>query len=466
MKKIFIIMFVLAGVFAQAQTSVWDGTRRLWTKGSGTQDDPFLIESASNLAYLSYMVGKGFNTEGLYFKLTTDIDLDGSEKQQWIPIGMQNDAFYEDGCERQCVPVTLSPYEVTFRGHFDGDNHSISNIYINKENGAAGLFGVLTGSNGSAVVENVFVTNGFVKGSCSGGIVGTCNTMNDAEVIVSRCWNGADIESSNCAGGIVGENADKIHNCYNVGSVYGASSAGGIVGSTAKEIAECYNTGAVTGEGYGGGILGGGTRSRGVIVENCYNAGEVSVNEAHVSGSTPGSPVGGVVGFSWMGGGNAMTNCYNVGTVFCGNYAPGALVGGFNGTVNNSYYLNTCGAEGEGIAKASGEMKDPAFVNALNFETNVWSIDTLNYNNGYPILGNNNLAVDEYAMQTLSVYPNPSNGQFTVEGTGVLRVYNTLGQMMMTKEIREKHTLRLPKGLYFIHLDGENGVEMVKIVVK
>jgi hypothetical protein len=201
-------------------------------------------------------------------------------------------------------------------------------------------------------------------------------------------------------------------------------------------------------------------------VENCYNAGEVSVNEAHVSGSTPGSPVGGVVGFSWMGGGNAMTNCYNVGTVFCGNYAPGALVGGFNGTVNNSYYLNTCGAEGEGIAKTSDEMKDPAFVNALNFETNVWSIDTLNYNNGYPILGNNNLAVDEYAMQTLSVYPNPSNGQFTVEGTGVLRVYNTLGQMMMTKEIREKHTLRLPKGLYFIRLDGENGVEMVKIVVK
>ncbi len=134
--------------------------------------------------------------------------------------------------------------------------------------------------------------------------------------------------------------------------------------------------------------------------------------------------------------------------------------------MNNSYYLNTCGAEGEGIAKTSDEMKDPAFVNALNFETNVWSIDTLNYNNGYPILGNNNLALDEYAMQTLSVYPNPSNGQFTVEGTGVLRVYNTLGQMMMTKEIREKHTLRLPKGLYFIRLDGENGVEMVKIVVK
>ena len=82
------ILLVLSGMMSSAQTSVWVGNRALWSSGSGTESDPYLIESAGNLAYLAYMVNKGFDTEGMSFRLTTDIDLNGSEDRPWEPILM------------------------------------------------------------------------------------------------------------------------------------------------------------------------------------------------------------------------------------------------------------------------------------------------------------------------------------------------------------------------------------------
>jgi hypothetical protein len=465
MKKLFIaIILVLVGVFSQAQ-SVWDGSRQLWARGTGSQDDPFLIESAANLAYLSYMVGKGFNTQGLYFKLTTDIDLNGSQDQQWIPIGLTGTGYDEDGCERNTVPLGVASSDLAFKGHFDGDNHKIENIYVN--NGSdAGLFGRLASSlDDITVVENIFISSGYVYGENSGGIVG--NSSSNGNILVSRCYNGAYIEGM-YAGGIVGKMTVSIFNCKNTGLINGFSAAGGIVGWAAKEIGECSNSGKVIGEGFGGGIVGGGSTIASLQISNCYNTGEIEVSGANVPSGFPGSPVGGLIGeLPTTGGGlKVMTNCYNVGTVICENYEPGALVGLFHGEISNSYYLNTCGGAGEGTPKTSDEMRNPSFVDILNLDTDVWCADTLNSNYGYPILGANNMAVNEQSIATMKVYPNPTNGQFTVEGSGILCVFNTLGQLVLTQDVHEKATLELSQGLYFIRLEGENSVKMAKVVVK
>ena len=171
MKRFYILMMLLlAGIMAKAQPSVWDGSRELWTRGSGTEGDPYLIETAAQLAFLSYMVNKDFDTQGLYFRLTTDIDLNGSEDQPWIPIGLYDIGFNEDGCRR--VPQHMSG--TCFKGHFDGGGHAISNLYVDNERRNAGLFGY-AGSwveGDTAVIENVYVTNGYVNGDESGGIVG------------------------------------------------------------------------------------------------------------------------------------------------------------------------------------------------------------------------------------------------------------------------------------------------------
>ena len=60
------------------------------------------------------------------------------------------------------------------------------------------------------------------------------------------------------------------------------------------------------------------------------------------------------------------------------------------------------------------------------------------------------------------VYPNPAKGYIIIEGTGNMTVTNALGQTIMTKEIKSKEKLELPKGMYFVTM----GNETQKIVVE
>lgn len=73
-----------------------------------------------------------------------------------------------------------------------------------------------------------------------------------------------------------------------------------------------------------------------------------------------------------------------------------------------------------------------------------------------------NTGVSEGIEESFAVYPNPSQGYVTVEGTGTLTIANTLGQTIMTKEIEGKAKVELPQGLYFVTL----GSETRKIVVE
>lgn len=56
----------------------------------------------------------------------------------------------------------------------------------------------------------------------------------------------------------------------------------------------------------------------------------------------------------------------------------------------------------------------------------------------------------EENLTKISVYPNPSTGNVTIEGSGVITVFNIAGQVVLTKEIIEKEMITLDKGIYFI----------------
>ena len=60
----------------------------------------------------------------------------------------------------------------------------------------------------------------------------------------------------------------------------------------------------------------------------------------------------------------------------------------------------------------------------------------------------------EEHQAAFSLYPNPAQGHFTVEGTGTMTVTNVLGQTVLTREIDGKETVELPQGLYFVRLNG------------
>ena len=452
MKKLYMMMLlVMASTMAMAQTSVWHGGRQIWTRGAGTESSPYLIESADNLAFLSYMVNKGYETSGLHFRLTTDIDLNGSEDQQWVPIGLGNRWLSEDGCDRG-NPSGFNA-NTAFRGHFDGGDHSISNIYINSEEELGGLFGYVQSyySGELVVIENVFVTSGYIKGSTCGGII-----AQGSFILVSRCWNGATIEGSS-VGGIVGFNADKVYNCYNIGNLSG-SNVGGIVGGQRgpREVIECFNTGDITASQFGGGIV---SFAKSTTINNCYNTGSVSgIGDPSSYLPAAGGLVGGVQQSC------TITNCYTAGEVTSTNNL-GCLIGYGGANVENTYYLNTCTESGLGEPKSEDYMRSQEFVDYLNGRNRdqVWALDEDYINDGFPVLIEANyLEVSEQSETVFNVYPNPAQGRFTVEGIGRMTVSNLLGQVVLVKEIDGPTTVLLPQGMYFVKL----GETTRKIVVE
>lgn len=114
-------IFVNCGVNAQS-VSIWDGTSEIWTQGSGTEANPYLIQNAQQLAYIAEMVNGGVtHYENTYFKLTTNVQIDSTNA--WQPIGLSS-AYY-------------------FSGHFDGDNHLVT-LYLHTTTlQYVGLFGYL-----------------------------------------------------------------------------------------------------------------------------------------------------------------------------------------------------------------------------------------------------------------------------------------------------------------------------------
>ena len=64
------------------------------------------------------------------------------------------------------------------------------------------------------------------------------------------------------------------------------------------------------------------------------------------------------------------------------------------------------------------------------------------------------VGLGENEATTFKVYPNPTKDRFTVEGTGMMTVTNTLGQTVLIQEIDGKPTIELPRGMYFVKLGG------------
>ena len=111
------------------------------------------------------------------------------------------------------------------------------------------------------------------------------------------------------------------------------------------------------------------------------------------------------------------------------------------------------------------DMREETFVAVLNKDTNVWGYDKDNVNDGYPVLESFHLSTTETMATTMSVYPNPAKGSFTVEGTGLLTITNILGQKVREKTIENNNIITLPEGMYLLRLTSGNASATKKVVV-
>ena len=117
-------------VNAQEQSDDWDGTADTSWYVEG--ESAFTIDSAEELAGVSKLsLEENVTFDGVTLRLTRNIDLDG---HKWTPIR-------------------------TFDGTFEGQGHTVSNMYVEEKDAVSGFFGYLSGG---ALVKDLTVADAEV----------------------------------------------------------------------------------------------------------------------------------------------------------------------------------------------------------------------------------------------------------------------------------------------------------------
>lgn len=282
------LVWITVPVSARAEgetVDTWDGKTIAggFAEGDGTQDNPFQIETAAQLAYFAKTVNEGEAYLYKYIVLTADIDLANKE---WTPIGNHSNPF---------------------KGNFNGNNHTVTGMRISGELDRVGLFGECIKFNVDSAIKNITVKDSVICGiNFVGAIVGYAEGIN-------------------------------IENCRSIGNtINGKTDVGGICGKiggySVGKVSQCYNSSKVTGRVRVGGIAG-----MGGIAENCLNTGEIMIiNKAHKSAG------GGIFGiFDDTTASASITACVNLGKV-SGGESFGGIVGSTDskstGHISNCYY--------------------------------------------------------------------------------------------------------------------------------
>ncbi len=339
-------------------------------------DGVYQIYTAKGLEMFADWVNGG--STSIDGKLMNDIDLGGSEENQWSAIG-----WYES-----------SSNYCGYSGTFDGGGFKVSGLYIDKPSSDyQGLFGYTRG----ATICNLGVGGSVTGYSYVGGVVGYNYYESSSHSSIINCYNTAAVSGSSNCGGIVGcsrassASLSEIINCYNTGTVKGTSYIGGVVGySYYNEVINCYNTGTVNAsnrDSYVGGIMGASSNSK---VINCYNTGAVS-------GAT--NYIGGVIGQNNTS--SEVNNCYNTGTVSgSSNYIGG--VAGYNYsncTITNCYFDSSVYS-----GSAVGVDNNSSATTATGYSTGYMQSDSFAklLNNGAYIYNEGSLEIEACAWAAVS----------------------------------------------------------------
>jgi hypothetical protein len=321
-----------------------------WTDIVTTQPSGYIVDaegnveisSAEGLAWMSVLVN-GFHGhqpnsfEGKTVRLTTDINLNG---YRWYPMGRYMNWEW-----------TL------FSGTFDGQGHTISNIYVRDDGSNLGLFGYIQ----KARIKNVKMNGGSVSSTLK-------QIENDPQYWLP----------SSCVGGLVGQAylCYEISNCQSSVDVYGNGGAGSLCGdihsygeNVTTMIFNCAATGNVTGRESCGGLIG--NVFGDVVISNCYAMGNVNIIPCDFSAWEMGR--GGLVGgFRERA---SIYNCFSVGTVYSDSYyyhPIGKLIGyaDQNSTIQLMFALDNNNQDLDLIGSGS---YDTEIIDTVNFHHSEYS---------------------------------------------------------------------------------------------
>ncbi|MGE4285000.1 MAG: GLUG motif-containing protein [Phycisphaerae bacterium] len=204
--------------------------------GSGTEQDPYLIQSLGDFDV--FCSNANYWSAGVYTELTCDINLLLSPPHRKAPIASSTTAY---------------------KGHFNGNFHSISNLIVSGE-AYCGLFGKTGG--GSSVSRLIVNSAKILAISNNNGGIASVN----AGGTITQCSVSGHITGEENIGGIVGLNTTSLNgipgtiaSCQSSCYVFGYYTTGGIAGYMEPDsiMTNCYCTVHVKGNNsYVGGLAG------------------------------------------------------------------------------------------------------------------------------------------------------------------------------------------------------------------
>ena len=309
-----ITMLLLVMAILMPYGGAWAQTPTPPANGNGDVDTPYIITKAEELAWFRNQVNGGKNK--ICAKIADNVEVidlkdfchaedvsQNLKELSWVPIGTAN-----------------KPY----KGTFDGNNKTITNLYIKTAHNDVGFFCMIMGATiqdlifDNAKVENVSTT--YTKALCTGILAGgsDAGTNPPSHIKGIKTTKNCTVIGQNDTGGIVGNACNiNIENCENRSSVKGESYVGGIAGNYYyKNIKRCTNYGTVetvkNNSQRTGGIIG---YANGTSIEDCANYGKLT---------SKGWYYGGIAGE--MRGNSSIQNVFSYGDMTY-TYAPGIIIG-------------------------------------------------------------------------------------------------------------------------------------------
>ena len=196
MKRVYSFLLIAAliltaipfsGVSLYAATSDFAG-------GKGTTKDPYLIATKDHLNN----VRKNLRA---HYKMIADIDFLDTDF-------IEGGKFYNNGSGWKTIGTAIT----SFTGTFDGNNHCISNLYINIISDDVVYAGLFSTNHGT--IKNLGIIDGKISASSSSFVYAGAIAGENYEGTITNCYNASAISASTT---------------YSIGYVH--SFVGGIVGS-------------------------------------------------------------------------------------------------------------------------------------------------------------------------------------------------------------------------------------------
>ena len=214
-----LVLAMVAGAGVVSSTDAAPNCSAVSYAGSGTDQSPYEVRTLSELQ----CIGQAGTTLSDHYELRDDID--ASDTGTW-------DGGFEP----------IGNLSNRFLGEFDGGDHTISNLQIDRgDEQYVGLFGVVGpgGTVASVGLDDVAVTGGEWTGALAGSNAGT----------VMDSYAAGSVEGSIRVGGLIGENRATVSSAYAIVDVDGSDDTGGLIGENRGTVDETYAAGIVSGSG-------------------------------------------------------------------------------------------------------------------------------------------------------------------------------------------------------------------------